>query len=618
MLKNYRKNKTDYIAILGRDQFESLELITQSWLKGYRIKLVGDKAYHNASYISRHIPFLGRYIMNSIAEYKIDCKSYHGLWPEVNNEVRSLTLKFYKHYVKPKFKLIDYYNRILKTEKFEAFVQKAITYEIFDLLEQFYPIKPNSKSKKLLMIKNPINKFIIEYVEEKYGTRYQVKWIRSFWGGLLSLTVYYKWLFTEFMRRGIIFNKKKKEYKLAKEAVWGFKRPTLRDDFAIDNRIFKPKDILLIKYKKGALADKAFKEAKERGFETVSAPELKINIKRNVLSFYFLLPFGAYFKLFMKKEICLFRYIFSFHKKCFPAEVLMNLYDIKCHLSHVDNEDIATTIILNKYGAKNIVFLWSDMSYFDYKRPFMAHNVYFGWGSIHDSHNPSTFLVDKRIDVGCIFKKAFKEALNNKKDIVSNMVNFNPGKKTVTFFDSSYGKVITTTPDFMLTYLELVKDFCRENREINVLLKPKKDIDYEVRMALDDRHRCREIWKELAACDNFVCVDPARFGLEEIIAISDICITMGMKSPATIALICNKNALYFDCTGNIDHPFARKYKDMLVFEDKKRLFEQIHNVLNGKFKCRDVISESEIREYDAYDDDNALERLRKGLWELSC
>ena len=162
MLKNYRKNKTDYIAILGRDQFESLELITQSWLKGYRIKLVGDKAYHNASYISRHIPFLGRYIMNSIAEYKIDCKSYHGLWPEVNNEVRSLTLKFYKHYVKPKFKLIDYYNRILKTEKFEAFVQKAITYEIFDLLEQFYPIKPNSKSKKLLMIKNPINKFIIE------------------------------------------------------------------------------------------------------------------------------------------------------------------------------------------------------------------------------------------------------------------------------------------------------------------------------------------------------------------------------------------------------------------------------------------------------------------------
>lgn len=33
--------------------------------------------------------------------------------------------------------------------------------------------------------------------------------------------------------------------------------------------------------------------------------------------------------------------------------------------------------------------------------------------------------------------------------------------------------------------------------------------------------------------------------------------------------------------------------------------------------CRDVISGREIREYDAFDDDNALERLRDNLYELT-
>ena len=49
----------------------------------------------------------------------------------------------------------------------------------------------------------------------------------------------------------------------------------------------------------------------------------------------------------------------------------------------------------------------------------------------------------------------------------------------------------------------------------------------------------------------------------------------------------------------------------------RSLFEQIRNILDGKFSCKNVIGEKEIREYDAFSDDNALQRLRDSLYELT-
>ena len=92
---------------------------------------------------------------------------------------------------------------------------------------------------------------------------------------------------------------------------------------------------------------------------------------------------------------------------------------------------------------------------------------------------------------------------------------------------------------------------------------------------------------------------------------------MGVNSPATIALICGKDALYYDTTGNQEHPFVRKYKNSIVFDDKKLLLEQIDSILQGRFRCRDIISEEDLRAYDAFPDDKALERIRDNLYELS-
>ncbi|UCD54840.1 MAG: hypothetical protein JSV93_04800, partial [Candidatus Omnitrophota bacterium] len=296
----------------------------------------------------------------------------------------------------------------------------------------------------------------------------------------------------------------------------------------------------------------------------------------------------------------------------------MNLYNIKCYISIKDWGDVEGTIILNKYGAQSVVFHWSDLTFYKvYTHAFIAHNVCYAWGDIHHVRYLDTYFVNKKINIGCIYKKAFNEKIDDENDIISRIPGLKKGSKIVTFCDTSFNDNLEYNECYFLEYIGMIKKYCEENKDINVLLKPKTAESYESRLSRANRDRFKGLWDELIRCDNFIYLDVSRWDIEEIIAISDVCVSMGMNSPSTIALICGKEGLYFDNTGNIYHPFAMKYRGKIVFDDKDFLFKQIDEILNGKFKCRDIISEKEIRAYDAFSDDGALERLKENLYELT-
>ena len=197
------------------------------------------------------------------------------------------------------------------------------------------------------------------------------------------------------------------------------------------------------------------------------------------------------------------------------------------------------------------------------------------------------------------------------------MAGLRKNKRIVTFFDTSFSDGCLFTQSSILKYLETISEFCMKNKEVNVLLKAKNEEPY-TEMLTDNNHlRFKTIWDQLSNYDNFSYLSPLKWGIEEIIAISDVCINMCLNSPSTIALICGKDALYYNFKGNDRHPFARNYKNTIVLEDKDLLFQQINNILKGNFKCKNVISEQEIRQYDAFSDDQALDRLRSNLYELT-
>lgn len=611
-----------YVVAFGKNEFENLYIILWGWFRNLKMQVINHGLVRRLIEYAMNIPFIGKHIKKSIKQQKIYLSHYKGLYFKIYKESTDITIEFYNKIIKKDNRIVNYYNRILNTNKFEAYIKQEISMHVREILKYLHIIRlsPSLIESYVLISKTPINSFIVQYIEKKYYVNYKIRWI-SFAGSAFFLCLYYAWLFIEALKRGITFNKRAKSYKLAIEAVWGFSNRTLRSDMFIDSARFTAKDILMLMWRsdiKDLRRKITFEEAKKRKFAAVVVSKLKININRNIfniLFFYVFVPITTYFRLLLNSQAYLFNYIVLFHKRCLPAEILMNMYNIKCHVSTKDWGDIEETIIFNKYGTKNVIFHWSDLANLEINEfSFVSHNVWYGWGDIHYLNN---CYIDSRINIGCIYKRNYNEAVNNKENIVDQIEGFKKGRKTVLFCDTSFGNDIAYTEDFFLNFLEIIIDFCRMNNDINILLKPKNQEDEVSASLVDNSERYKKIKKELFSFNNFIYLDPLKYCIEEAIAISDICVTMAMTSPSTIALICGKNGLYFDNTDGDIHPFAKKYKDIIVFEDKQLLLEQIKNILDGKFNCRDVISEREIREFDAFPDDRALERLREGIYQLT-
>jgi len=611
-----------YIVVIGRSKLESAQLILYGWFRNLRVLVVGEDSFSRMMSVARRIFFTRRYVEESVEKYEGALGDYKGLWYKLNEEVIDLTLRFYEQNVKGRGKFVEYYNRLLRTKKFEAYIKKTISLTIFDLLKQLHLARLSAPEKTIIIIKNAINESVVKHMENEYGMKYNIKSVTPLCS-LATLFIYYAWLFGDIFRRGFVFRRQTKQYKLSKEASSGFLRKPVSDDIAIDGKVFTHEDILLLRFHKdnNGERDRAYQEARRRGFGTADIAKLKINVTGrifNIAVFYLVLPLKTYFEMLLNRQTDMFYYIFLFHKKCFPFELLLNLYSIKCHISNRLWGDIEETIILNKYGAKNAILHLSDLTTYKAHFPaFLAHNAYFVWGDIHYDFHSHNYFIDKKINIGCIFKETYSEALRNREEIVKKISGYKGEKKIVAFFDAGFGQMHCNSEDFLLRYLGIIKEFLNSNGHVRVILKMKDDRGYESEISEGNLERFKSIWNKLVSLENFTLLDTSRWTAEEAISVSDVSISMGMNSPATIALICGRNALYFDDTGNIYHPFAARYKNKLVFDDKDIFLKQVNDILEGKFNCTDVITREEIRKYDAFDDDKALERLRHGMHELT-
>ena len=402
------------------------------------------------------------------------------------------------------------------------------------------------------------------------------------------------------------------------EAAWGFSRRTLRNDMIIDGSKITKKDVLFVQFyhDKGGGRDSAYNETVRRGYDTLSIPELKIRVGRyspGIFLLYFVVPFMSFVTILFLQKSYLSSIILRFHQQCFPIELFMQHCCVTKNVSNSDYGDISTTIVMNRYGTRNVLFHWSDLSVIRNIHPFIAHNEYMLWGEKYTDFHSGNYFVDRHINIGCIYKEAFNRALAKKEEIAAGIKGLRVDYSKVLFCDTSFSYDIQYTEKFYLRYLNIVKAFCLRHPRVNVLFKSKGSADSTEKSFAECLGEYKKEMMEILNLDNFFYLDPFKWDIERPLAICDVCISMGMNSPSTIAIICGKNGLYYDDTGNFEHPFAKKYQNVIVFSDQELLFKQIDNILDGKFSCQKAIPISEIREYDAYDDDHALDRLRDNL-----
>lgn len=534
-----------------------------------------------------------------------------GLFYEANKKALQFTEWYFSKYLIDS-NFIKQANKSLKTTKYACFIEKKLACDFFEIWSNLTLVKEFAPDKEIIIIDTHANRFIIDEFSKAKGVNFQIYWLKTKLFLLLEFIFYYMVIFRKILIKGVTY-KVKTKLKLYKEAAWGLTRPNLRDDFIIDNYHFDKEAIIFYSRHYEESRNRAAEGLRNAGYKVIALNKCKLNIKGNLLLFvriFLIQPFLLFFNLILENKIDQADSVLKFYLDCLDHFLLLTNYDIKCHISNTDHGEIAETIIMNRLGCKNLLYHWSDMTSFkNVSHAFTIHNVHYIWGAIHHNFQKDYFFNDKVKIVGCIFFRAL--------DNFSGKNSIPVKKKTKKVFacDDSFGNNSVNTEKFYLDFLELITKLIDEIPDAELILKTKNNrIDILNSFSSNEnKDSYFRLINYLNSNKRFTYCD-YNFAVEELILSSDVVVNMGMSSPATIALLFHKEAVYYDRTNNDQHPMT-KFKNTVTFEDKDLLIKQVKGILDNKKSVLDCFKPDFLSQFDYYRDTKALERLINEVYE---
>jgi len=616
-------NGTNYMAHYFFDLSFRILLLR---LKGNQVHLFNrDATVSVFTRMLRRIPFI-KTILTLAREPDICIGNYKGLYYRIEKEAMECTDFVYNILKLEGCQFTKVYNEKFKTNKFKPFVLKWVSFYVFELLTCLYRAHLDKPSKKVLYLRNnPLDHHIYEWWSRKTGDTIPVKWLgeSEAKAGLEAIISIPALFIYHLLRRGLCLPVRPKKFKIMKEAVTGLKNPDFRDDFLIDNEKLLKKDLLLYSYGTSNIGRMlAYKAAQDSEYECINRNKLKVPINllfKRLFKYHFLLPLVFILRNFRNKQNYLLKdWLRWFHAVAINQEILLSHYQIGLDLSINETSlvHIPETIISNNYGVKSVIYHWSDMTSGDvFIDLFKSFNIYLIWGKAHI--RGKRYFVDNVIETGCWLKHNFSEFTRNKSNICQKLGLPTSGYKLLAFYDESFSPIIHFSEEVLLDFWQMMFELIEENTNVIGIVKPKVG-DKDKRSKLSDKGK--EIYNDIKQrCSEsgrlYFIDNPREVGVTEVIAISDINITMGMGSPSAIALLCGKIGLYYNTTDDDYHPFARKYKNKVVFDNKRDLFSAVNKIIDQGYSPLNEIDEELLRDYDCFRDERGLERFREALGE---
>ena len=163
-----------------------------------------------------------------------------------------------------------------------------------------------------------------------------------------------------------------------------------------------------------------------------------------------------------------------FHGMAIDYEILLSHYQIGLELSvnEIGLVHIPETIILNNYGAKSVIYHWSDLTTYDAAHhQFKCFNTYLVWGKAH--YRGKRYFVDNVIETGCWLKNNFGELANNRRDICKKLGLPVNGSKVIAFYDESFRPNRHFTEEVLLDFWQMMFELISKNTNVIGISKPK-------------------------------------------------------------------------------------------------------------------------------------------------
>ena len=521
-------------------------------------------------------------------------------------------------------------NKTFGTTRFNLLVKKYIADYLRTLFFLFGSFPYATPSHKLLILEdNPVNRFAYKKHMIKFAIPLNIRWVSQqslairFFNIILRIpvTLYHS------LKNGIKFSSKVKKHKIMREALYGLYGVNgyyFHDDFIVDGEKIKEEDLLL--FSRGipttSFRLEGYLHAKSSPYVHFTLGALPIGFKQFILRIipkYIVLSRYALFSISTSPNYSLFYSIFLyFIILALPYEKVFSHYRVNAELGHNYHTamHIPESIICQNYAAKYYLMHWSDLSAATgiYLCSFLSCDKYLLWGKIH--------AVAKQDDnsifypTGYTFKKFIKGIKIDRQNILSEMGICAKGK-IISFFDEcfNYGDVLGVngrmTPEHYVNFWNTALELARSQKDNTIIIKPK-GIARHLNLPEELRSKFLSIKENLEKLPNAHIVDDRKWSFIETIGSSDIVVTQGMFSPSTIAIICGIEGLYLD-EAKHNHPFRDSFKDVLTFDSPEGLLKMIQQILKGQAHPSAAVKDNILRDYDAYSDDNGIDRLRNIL-----
>jgi len=510
-----------------------------------------------------------------------------------------------------------------KTSKFSIFFKKWLVdylFKLFNLLNDLSSHKVDS-TKELILEDAPINRFAINKYLDKFGVCIRIKWVPPSNLFKKNSVIFFQILMVLFicLNKGIVFFKKKKRYKVMREAIWGLHDIGgyyFHDDFMVDGKKINKKDLLLFSRNSIAFEEgrsKACYQAKNSSYGHFYLPDLSIGLRAFFLR---ILPlYVVRIPMLLLHEVrsvnfSLFSSVYRYFFSCsIPYEKIFSHYKIISELGHnyFMASHVAEAIICENYQVKYYFLHWADTSiYIDkYISSFLGCDKFLLWGRAHaQGVEGDTQMLEL---IGYPFKHFIKNIISNREKIMSEM-----GIKTdgpvIVFFDETFGRDCKMTAEIYVDYWETILKIGQAEKKCAIVVKPKS-LASGSNLPEALKLRYRKIKDEMQKQNNIFILNPLKWSFIEAIGIANVVITQGMTSSATIAIICGIDGLYFN-QAHYNHRFAQLFEEKIVFDDPEKLMLMLSRILSGIERPLKDIPEELLREYDAYPDDLGLERLQ--------
>jgi hypothetical protein len=511
-------------------------------------------------------------------------------------------------------------NKAFSTTRFEILLKRFLVEYLLQLFAKLYDFScgKNVLYQNIVLEDNPLNRFAVTEYSREFSVSLNVKWSspQNSFLKLIRMALLVKSVVVISLKNGLKFSGRIENYKVMRESIWGLDdsgEKLFCDDFLVDGDKIRKQDIIF--FSRGPHTDdgrqKAYRDAQKYGYAHFDLCKLSLTLKAfvtRVISKYIILGSKALLCDLNGSNFSLFSSIFSYFANFgLPYEKVFSNYKIGAELGHsyFSPYHIVESIICQSFGAKYYLMHWSDMSINinNHIVAFLGCDKYLVWGDAHIKgvEGGSELFCH----TGYVFKRFILEIKSRRNKILSD-ANVDVKGKVISFFDESFGGEVKMVEEHFVNFWEMALKLALKEKDNTIIIKPKELSRY-LKLSDHQMKHFLEIKTQLELLPNSHII--TQWSFIEGIGVSDIVVTQGMASSATIAIICGIDGFYLDQV-DYDHPFSKLFKDKIVFDDSDKLINMIQEVIKGGASPLKDISPELLRRYDHYGDDRGIDLFR--------